>query len=225
MENKNESCFTHVRTDLLKLVPENARRILDIGCSDGAFGKQIKELNNNAEVIGIEIDEIASRKAAQNLDRVITGDIEKISLPFSENYFDCIIIGDVLEHLIDPWKAVQSLRYFLKGGGLFISSIPNIRYYKALIRLSLGYWDYTEGGIFDKSHLRFFCLVNIKELFLNSGFKIEHIGRNKVSARGFRILNYILLNRLKDFLTYQYYIVARKEPNPLQAAQRQIKQF
>lgn len=225
MENKNKSCFRHVRTDLLKLVPENARRILDIGCSDGVLGKQIKELNNNAEVIGIEIDETASRKAAQNLDRVITDDIEKISLPFSENYFDCIITGDVLEHLIDPWKTVQSLRYFLKDGGFFISSIPNIRYYKALIRLSLGYWDYTEGGIFDKSHLRFFCLTNIKELFLNSGFKIEHIARNKVSARGFRILNYLSLNRLEDFLTYQYYIVAKKDSNPPQTTKRQIIQF
>ena len=78
-----------------------------------------------------------------------------------------------------------------------------------LIKLLRGRWDYADQGILDKTHLRFFCLDNIKEMFQGAGFKIKDIKRNVVSARGLRILNFLLFNRLKEFLTQQYYIVAQ----------------
>ncbi|MCQ9206771.1 MAG: class I SAM-dependent methyltransferase [Omnitrophica bacterium] len=203
--------YGYVRPDFLSLVPKDAKKILDVGCEKGLFGKQLKQLNNEIEIIGVEKDEDKYNVATKNLDRVILGDIEEIKLPFKENYFDCIIAGDVLEHLVNPWKTLEHLRYFLKEDGFFISSVPNISHYKVLMKLLRGRWDYTAQGILDKTHLRFFCLDNIKEMFQEARFEIEGIRRNMVSARGLRILNLLLFNRLTEFLTQQYYIIAQKK--------------
>jgi len=224
--SKKKSYYKHERTDLLSLVPENSGKILDVGCGEGLLGKRIKDLYNNTHVTGIELNKTSCEEAEKNIDQIICGNIETLDLPFEKDHFDCIITGDVLEHLVDPWETLKRLGSHLKNNGVIISSIPNIRYYKALIRLFRGYWDYTDAGIFDKTHLRFFCLINIREMFENSGFEIDTVERNIVSARGFRLLNYLSLNHLKDFLTYQYYIVARKSSTSSgQKKKRQPIQF
>jgi 2-polyprenyl-3-methyl-5-hydroxy-6-metoxy-1,4-benzoquinol methylase len=41
------------------------------------------------------------------LDRVVIASAEAIDLPFQESFFDCVIYGDVLEHLLDPWAAIR----------------------------------------------------------------------------------------------------------------------
>ncbi len=69
--------------------------------------------------------------------------------------FDYIILGDVLEHLIDPWKIVNELKQYLKKDGYLVSSIPNIMHVSVLRNLVLGNFTYEDSGILDKTHLRF----------------------------------------------------------------------
>lgn len=69
--------------------------------------------------------------------------------------FDYIILGDVLEHLTDPWKIVNELKQYLKKDGCLISSIPNIMHVSVLRNLVLGNFTYEDSGILDKTHLRF----------------------------------------------------------------------
>jgi hypothetical protein len=68
----------------------------------------------------------------------------------------------------------------------------------------------VETGILDKTHMRFFTLTNIRELFDNAGYRVIKVERNTVAASGFKWLNFLCFNLLKDFLSYQYYIVAVK---------------
>ena len=94
-----------IRNDILTLIPDNISNVLDIGCSTGASGEQIKRKNNNVKVVDIEFDEAMAKIAQEKLYKVIVKNIENISLEdyFSLNYFDCIIFSDILEHLKDPW--------------------------------------------------------------------------------------------------------------------------
>lgn len=205
---KDKSYYSHGRNDILRLIPNGAKRILDVGCGNGALGKELKKMR--MEVVGIEMDAGAFEEAKVNLDNALLGDVEKISLPFPEGYFDCIIFADILEHLHEPKTALERYRRYLNNDGCVISSIPNVRYYKVIIRLLKGAWDYADAGPLDKSHLRFFTLINIKEMFEAAGYEIERVGRNIVAARGFEILNFLFFNKLKEFLTYQYYVIAKK---------------
>lgn len=199
------------RYDFLKLIPREARKILDIGCGDGDLSGRLKA-GAQREIVGIDKDENACRKARRTLDKVIVSDTQKLGISYPDGYFDCLIYADVLDCLVDPLSALKEHRRYLKDGGHVVASMANVRYYKVLIRLALGgTWDYVEpGGILWKQHIRFFTLLNMKELFEEAGYEITDIRRYAFSSRGFRLLNLLCFNMLKEFLTYQYYIKATK---------------
>lgn len=215
------------RDIFLSMIPDNAIRILDVGCSDGSWVSRLGK--RHLEVIGLEKDERLYKEACKNLRQVFLTDIEKFIIPYPDGYFDCIMYGDILEHLIDPYTLLKNNKRYLNKDGCIIASIPNVRYYKIILRLVLGgVWDYMDkGGLLDKTHLRFFTLTNIKELFINAGFKIVKIKRNVIAARGYKFLNLLCFNRLKEFFVYQYYIKAIKSENneSLCSNNRKIAEF
>ena len=208
--------YSDPRDDILKYVPNQARRVLDVGCSIGLLGKTIKE-RCAAEVTGIEINEEMATVAEKNLDRIIVGDVENIHLRdhFKSEYFDCIILADILEHLKDPWTLLRNLTYFLCEKGLVVSSIPNVRHYTTLFQLACrGHWPYRDRGIHDKTHLRFFALKNIKDLFDNSALRIIEIEEKyrliERPHRYNRISRYFALPLVKPLLVFQYIVLAEK---------------
>jgi len=209
--------YIGTRNDILPLIPDDVSRVLDIGCSTGALGEQIKQRNNNVEVIGLEFDEQMANVAKNKLDKVIVGDIENInwadSLPL--NYFDCIIFADILEHLKNPWEILKSSVNFLNDGGAVIASVPNIRHYTTIVNLLFkGYWPYRERGIHDRTHLRFFALRNIRELFQYANLNIERIERNyRIIEKPHRLNRFskcFAFYPFKELFTFQYLIVAKK---------------
>jgi len=62
---KQKSYYVHTRTDLLGLIPKDAKRILDVGCGEGILGRQIKESADGIEVIGVEKDEGSYKTAVK----------------------------------------------------------------------------------------------------------------------------------------------------------------
>jgi len=208
--------YIGVRNDIISLVPTNAARILDIGCSIGINGKEIKKKNENAEVIGIEIDREMANEAEKNIDKVILGNIEQIKLTdyFSIDFFDCIIFADVLEHLKEPWSVLKNAVKHLKPDGVVIISIPNIRHYTTIFNLIFrGYWPYRERGIHDKTHLRFFTLKNIHELLDTARLEIIHMKRNyrifeKPHPKN-KYARFLALPLIREFFVFQYIVVAK----------------
>ena len=205
------------RVDIVNLVPAGAKKILDMGCSIGALGHQLKQ-KFRAEVVGIELDNQMAQIAKENLDKVIIGNIDELNLGdyLLPNYFDCIIFADILEHLKNPWDVLKSSTTFLNNEGIIVASIPNIRHYTTIINLLFkGYWPYRERGIHDKTHLRFFTLKNIKEMFQNAGLEIVRLERHyRIIERPHpynRFSKYFVFPLVKEFFVFQYLIVSRKE--------------
>lgn len=214
------------RDEFLSLVPGGVKKVLDVGCGRGDLGLKLKA--KDREVVGVEKDEACYNIAREKLNKTFLSDIEKFQLPYPQKYFDCILYADILEHLINPFITLRGHRKYLNDTGFIIASIPNIRYYKVIARLVLGgTWDYMDKGILDRSHLRFFTLINIQELFVRAGYEIVEIRRNVIAARGIKILNYVCFNGLKEFLTYQYYVKAKKLKNEEEPSikKRKIYQF
>jgi 2-polyprenyl-3-methyl-5-hydroxy-6-metoxy-1,4-benzoquinol methylase len=198
------------RTDLIELIPEGAKRILDVGCGVGKTGQILRE-KGFEEIFGVEINPNAAQNAKPFYKGVIIGDVEKDVLPFTRGFFDCILYGDVLEHLIDPWKILRSHREMLKDDGTIICSIPNIRYYKVLRPLVLnGRWEYVDLGTMDRTHLRFFTLKTIEDMFRETGFEIKKVIKKKRCSKTMKMINRLFLDRLVDFLVVQYRIVGTK---------------
>jgi 2-polyprenyl-3-methyl-5-hydroxy-6-metoxy-1,4-benzoquinol methylase len=168
------SYFEFARTELLALIPESARKVLDIGCGAGWLGEAIKK-RQPAEVVGIEFVEAAARRAEQRLDRVLAGDIEHLEPDFTPGSFDAVVCGDVLEHLRDPARMLHRIRTWLQPDGLLIASIPNVRHHTVVRGLLAGNWTYESAGLLDRTHLRFFTRREIEKLFFRTGFGIRDL--------------------------------------------------
>jgi 2-polyprenyl-3-methyl-5-hydroxy-6-metoxy-1,4-benzoquinol methylase len=214
--NSFNPSYIDARDDILKYIPNQVGKVLDVGCSIGVLGKKIKE-KYAAEVTGIEMNDEMARIAKKNLDRIIIGDVEEICLSdyFTSEYFDCIIVADILEHLRDPWTVLNRLSSILSEKGLVISSIPNVRHYTTILQLTFkGYWPYRDRGIHDRTHLRFFALTNIKELFDHSGLKIKKIEEKyRLIERPHpynRFSRYFAFSFIKPLLVFQYIVLAEK---------------
>jgi 2-polyprenyl-3-methyl-5-hydroxy-6-metoxy-1,4-benzoquinol methylase len=206
---KPELYYEEIREEMLQYVPQHAKYILEIGCGQGKFGSALKK-RNQAEVWGIELDQASADVAKQKLDRILVGDIFKLIDELPDNYFDTIVCNDVLEHLLDPYSVLERLKSKLKVNGLVVSSIPNIRYFRALIEIVWKQqWQYTDKGTFDRTHLRFFTKKSIADMYMKAGYKIlkmEGIGKTK-SIRPF-LLNILFLGKLSDTKYLQFATVA-----------------
>ena len=210
--------YVSSRNDILALIPRSAKMILDVGCSTGQLGLEVKR-RNLATVTGIELDSKMATVAKENLDKVIVGNVETLTIAdhLSKHDFDCIIFGDILEHLRDPWSILKEFRDYLTDKGVIVASIPNVRHYSTIINLLRGDWPYRKRGIHDKTHLRFFTLNQIDRMFSSARLRIETVKRKyRIIERPHRLnkwSRYCAFWPVKDFVTFQYLIVAvRAEP-------------
>lgn len=199
------------RIDMLRYLPKDASKILDIGCGEGAFGKLIKE-QRSAEIWGIELFPQAAEKATARLDRVFVGNIETGQFNLPEEYFDCIVFNDVLEHLYYPWNVLRLVKKFLNSNGHVMASIPNIRQYGQVKKLVLqGEWDYENSGLMDRTHIRCFTYNSIGKMFKDCGYvdiKVEGI-ECVVFSWKFKLLNRLFGGRLDDMKYLQFACLAK----------------
>ncbi len=159
------------RSDVAKLIPYGCKSILEIGCGFGALGRVLIK-RQNCCIDGIEINPEAESHLKGVYRKYWIGDIERIQLDHGQEY-DCILLPDVLEHLINPWSTLSRLATLLSADGVVVASIPNVRNIGILYRLLVkGRWEYVESGLLDRGHLRFFTRSEIVHLFKNCGFEI-----------------------------------------------------
>jgi SAM-dependent methyltransferase len=169
-----EDYYDHARLALLDLFPRPPTRLLDVGCGSGATGAAAKTRWPGAETIGIEIVPEAAQRATARLDRVVAGSAEALDLAAAGiSGVDGVILADVLEHLVDPWRFLERLRAVLDPSAMVVASIPNIANLWLLDELAAGRFAYTADGLLDRTHLRFFTRQSIAALFDGAGYDIE----------------------------------------------------
>jgi 2-polyprenyl-3-methyl-5-hydroxy-6-metoxy-1,4-benzoquinol methylase len=172
--------YRHERPELVACVePATDNRVLDVGCGAGHVATRIKREGRAAVVWGIEVIAAAAEEARRNpaLDNVVCGDLEQVIGDLPEAYFSHLICGDVLEHLVDPWRTLAGLRKKLRPGGRVICSLPNVRNLSFVAMLVFeASFRYRESGVMDRTHLRWFCRKDARALFEQAGFVDVRIG-------------------------------------------------
>jgi GT2 family glycosyltransferase/2-polyprenyl-3-methyl-5-hydroxy-6-metoxy-1,4-benzoquinol methylase len=171
---RDRGYFEFARPEVLALIPESARRVLDVGCGAGRLGEALKR-RQPVEVVGIEFVEEAARAARERLDQVLVGDMEELEIHFASGSFDAVVCADVLEHLRDPGRFLRRARDWLTPDGRLIASIPNVRHHSVVRGLLEGNWTYEPAGLLDRDHLRFFTRREIEKMFYRAGFTISEL--------------------------------------------------
>jgi 2-polyprenyl-3-methyl-5-hydroxy-6-metoxy-1,4-benzoquinol methylase len=210
------------RPELISLVPVHCSNVLDLGCATGVLGKTLKDQRPGVRVTGVEIDAEMASVAAQWLDRVVIADLTNMEAALTElgaGEFDCLVFGDILEHLPDPWATLTAVLKILAPDGWVVASVPNVGHLDTIANLVLrGRWPYRNAGIHDRTHLRFFALQNVRTLFAGSDLEIVTLRRvYRLIERSHRIneiARFFALPGLRNLLTFQYLVLARRRPGP-----------
>jgi O-antigen biosynthesis protein len=167
LSNKNTS-----QTQIVLLTGRD-KRVLEVGPATGYVAKALRD--RGCRVTGIELDPEAAEVAAQFCERMIVADVEDLDLEevFPEERFDVVVFGDVLEHLVDPEALLLRTARILAPGGAVVASIPNVTHGSVRLSLMAGQFRYTETGLLDRTHLRFFDRAGVEELFDSCGYAIR----------------------------------------------------
>jgi len=207
---KPDGYFQQDRVEMLGYIPKTAKRILDVGCGEGTFSARIRE-TNRAEVWGIEIDEQVAGSAKEKLDRVDIGDASHVLSALPDSHFDCVVFNDILEHLPDPYQLLVQTISKLTPMGIIVCSVPNVRYYTVLYRFLIEKnWRYSDSGVMDKTHLRFFTFISLKVALQQAGYETMTIeGINPTRYWGAHLLRFGTLGWLGDCIYPQIACVAR----------------
>ncbi|MBT2678864.1 methyltransferase domain-containing protein [Bacillus sp. ISL-35] len=213
----NSTYSTYIRNEIVELIDSSkdaAINVLEIGCACGGTLLKIKNSYKNANLYGIEFNENASAIANQ-FANVKAQDAER-EMDYPKGFFDYIILADVLEHLYDPWAVMKNIRKYLKEDGKVLISIPNVMHFSLLQKVIKGNWTYTDAGLLDKTHIRFFTLNEIKKMLLDANYSGIEFGASTVGKTTDDEAFIQLLTKISDsslegqYNAYQYIVKAVK---------------
>jgi SAM-dependent methyltransferase len=155
------------RRDFLLAHAQGGRRVLDLGCGDGAFAAELIEAGcvvTMADVAGEALRRARAR--APGAEAVLL--VEGAPLPFAEDAFDMVWAGEVLEHVADVVGLLAEVRRVLRWGGTLLATTP---WHGRLVVATDAHFDPRTD------HLRFFSARTLRAVLADAGFASAHVQR------------------------------------------------
>jgi SAM-dependent methyltransferase len=219
---KTVDYFDGFNEHLFAEVPKTARRIVEIGCARGRLGLELKRAEPGRTVIGVEYDPAAAEVASSRLDEVMVCDLQVERPDIPAGSADCVIFGDVLEHLIDPEQVLRWARDLLADGGVLLTCVPNFTHFSVIKALLRSDPMYQPNGLLDATHIRFFSHATFIKMLLDVGLlpdlvhTIRSGGTEHVLPAAGPLLAYVGVSpetALRRLDAYQYIFAATKLPD------------
>jgi SAM-dependent methyltransferase len=200
---KINNYYDNKRLDVLQIIPAgNYKKILEIGGGHFETLSLLAE-QNNAEAWGVDIYPCTNKKI-KFINGSIENEITEKELP--NEYFDLIMANDVLEHLADSERFFKVVSDKLVNCGYLILSVPNIRQIRSIYHIYCrGTFPTLDSGLFDKTHLRWFCKKDIIKLAQKNFDLIDAKGTGRL------VPNLISRSTLGEFLALQNLFVFQKK--------------
>ena len=146
------------------------KRILDIGnlANGGVVHQMLIDRFTNSEFFGLDV--VDQQSCGLSFKNQSIGSIEQNS--YAADFFDCIYMGEVLEHTWKPKDMTDACYRILKKGGILILDTPNVYSLSRMIRYMMTGKDIILG---DPDHKIFYSRAMLEHLLASSGFLIEQI--------------------------------------------------
>lgn len=191
-------------------------RIFEGGVSSGYLSRRFVEEGRTVD--GAEIDPRAATQAAEVCDRVWVADLQQLDTDELSDTYQVLLFGDTLEHLSDPAALLRRLRPKLTSSGVLVVSLPNVANWTMRLRLLLGRFEYTERGILDRTHLRFFTKRTAIQLLRDAGFEVTRVQAAVpiplLTRPALARLGYAIGNLWPSLFAYTFVITARSGRPP-----------
>lgn len=168
---------------------ERFHSILDLGCGDGALAKRILEAHGEQEAlmgVDLAVNHLKRAKARLPKGAFVLADAE--ALPFTDHAFDLVICSELLEHLINPSKAVSEISRVSRRYALVTIPTPSSSWLARLLSLVDRERFSSKARLRLPGHLWFFSIKEVLELFSNATFSV-----NRLRGIGIFMLHYEVL--------------------------------
>ncbi|MCD6024263.1 MAG: Methyltransferase type 11 [Fibrobacteria bacterium] len=202
------------RPEMIPFLPRAFKRVLEIGCGEGAFAYNY---SGAEERWGVELSASDSKKAMRFFDHVLNGTYDQVQDRIPDGYFDLVVCNDVIEHMEDHDWFLEAIQKKMTAEGRLVVSLPNIRYFKPFFEyVFLRDWRYRPNGNMDHSHLRFFTRKSLLRTLREHRFRVDKFGGINRAGKKFWSLPIVALmllatlGYLSDTLYVQYAFSARK---------------
>jgi O-antigen biosynthesis protein len=194
--------------DVLRGLGAVSGRLLDVGSGTGSWAPRLRDAGAH-ELVALDPSEAAIALARERYDAAVVGTIEDTELAnLGGEPFDVIVAADVLEHLVDPWKALRKLRAWATPGAVLAISVPNLRFYRLVGNLvTRGEFEYEPYGVRDWTHLRWFTRRSLARTLVTSEWEPQS-WVTSASLKG-RLLARLSEQLANDFLRQQLTVIAR----------------
>jgi len=189
----NKKRYSDLPPRIIKIIEilseQKINRFLDIGCGDTLLSKYIISNVRIKEYYGIDITD-SGVSEAKKLGIIATKlNIDETDLPYENNYFDCILAGELIEHLFDPDHFLTEVYRVIKKNGSLVITTPNLASWHNRIAILLGYQPhysevstkYNVGKLLATNkhdvsgHIRLFTLRALRELLEIYKFRIARV--------------------------------------------------
>ena len=181
-----------MRAELTDL-PRDAR-ILEVGCGDGAFTRNLAEHSSNVTAIDISAHQLEQNAKTHPEIAFLRHDVSE-RFPFEDGAFEVVWCSEVLEHLFDPGFALKEMQRIMSGGGRLLVTVPYHGRFKNMM-IALFKWD--EHFTPNNPHIRFFTRNTLTRLTAAAGFvdiETRTCGMNKALRDLFIATNILLKAR------------------------------
>ncbi|MBB4256487.1 MULTISPECIES: bifunctional 2-polyprenyl-6-hydroxyphenol methylase/3-demethylubiquinol 3-O-methyltransferase UbiG [unclassified Bradyrhizobium] len=200
-----QSYYIRSRREIRSLLPSRASRILEVGPGAGFTLAWLKSIYSAATTFGVELNQELEADLKLNADVAMIGDIDDLILRVGSK-FDLILLLDILEHVPDPTRTLQAItRNLLMDGGRVIVSVPNIAHLSVTLPLLFQRrFEYTDSGILDRTHLKFFVEGTAVRLLNDSGLVVKDGLVTGIEGPRSKMLDRLTFGGLTHHLAKQY---------------------
>lgn len=202
-------------------IPDGSK-VLDIGAGNGLLGWLISRTHKSTVIDGVEPSLAGAALANKFYRKFFCNSIEDVQGQLSREFYDYIVLADVIEHIYDPLSFLRNVTEFFHKSKIILS-IPNIAHGSLRLDLLNGYFEYVDSGLLERTHLRFFTWDTIMQMANNLKYNpvaVYHLQRGIINTRFTSSINkpgfYSLYSLMNDrqSLTYQYLVVLSKDMIP-----------
>ncbi len=168
---KPETYYANARLDVVDIIPKGRYPlILEVGGGDFPTLRKLGD-DHGAQIWGVDV-----RRPELEFDTFVEGSITDptVVAKLPEGRIDLIVANDVIEHIDQTDEFFRVLHTLLSPGGVLALSVPNIRQIRTAYQIFLrGTFPRDDAGLFDRTHLRWFCKKDVVTLATRAGFTLK----------------------------------------------------
>jgi ubiquinone/menaquinone biosynthesis C-methylase UbiE len=152
---------------LIALLDKGIRRVLDVGCGAGDNAALVKAKHPDCEVYGITHSAAEAHFAEKVMTSCSVSGIEDdLPADLIGMRFDALLFSHVLEYVRDLGLVLQKFSSLLWEGATVIITVPKALSWAMRLQFLRGDFEYRSDGVLDDTHLRFFYLLDRRQVFV-----------------------------------------------------------